>query len=526
MVVKDKNNQEMSLMNQNLIQIIAKESKFNEDDFKLILDSIKDKDFDDLKLYLYDRLDNFMECLDLYLVKNLNLSEKRDEIVYNWIDNKLNALRGKEDKFNSFVNAIENHTMDLAVLSIKKFIELSKDIFSRRYKQIVERLKEDKNIQLKFIENLIKQIITQYENNEDNVPPDEMIDIKYILDRHISLLCELGQHNRIIPACEKAKAYEPCLFLYIKAGANDKAFDMATEKLNESINKIINNINEEKDFDEIIIEFYKYLNDIKKICENNDLHLQELWFKILTKFYEYEKRANELLKINKFISKKKKLTEKLSLLISTEIKELLEKMCSFVSVTEVLNFVSENNKDAGFKEFRELITKLLGSYGNFTNILYSTRKLLTNSILSDEMQFQKINLKGDLLNAKQCDLCKKEFEEIQGKKEYIIVFNCNHIFHKECIVKNKQQRNVECPLCKDLDIGLDMNKGKSFINKKNVKIEQDTNDSNKFQVKVGASARKALQKLEKYDNRSLEKHVLMINNSITVLKDEYRKEYK
>ena len=252
---------------------------------------------------------------------------------------------------------------------------------------------------------------------------------------------------------------------------------MATEKLNESINKIINNINEEKDFDEIIIEFYKYLNDIKKICENNDLHLQELWFKILTKFYEYEKRANELLKINKFISKKKKLTEKLSLLISTEIKELLEKMCSFVSVTEVLNFVSENNKDAGFKEFRELITKLLGSYGNFTNILYSTRKLLTNSILSDEMQFQKINLKGDLLNAKQCDLCKKEFEEIQGKKEYIIVFNCNHIFHKECIVKNKQQRNVECPLCKDLDIGLDMNKGKSFINKKNVKIEQDTNDS-------------------------------------------------
>ena len=541
MIVKDKNNQEMSLMNKNLIQIITKEPKFNEDDFKIILDSIKDKGFDDLKLYLYDRLDNFMECLDLYLVKNLNLNEKRDDIVYKWITAKLFALRGTEGKYDSFVQALENHTMDLAVLSIKKFIELSKDVFGRRYKQIVERLKEDKNIQLVFIENLIKQIITTYENNEDNVPPDEMIDIKYILDRHISLLCELGQHKRIIPAvkecsfyplanclsyCEKVKAYEPCLFLYIKAGENEKAFEMTKEKLNETVTKIINNINEEKDFDEIIIEFYKYLNDIKKICENNDSHLQELWFRILTIFYDYEKKANDLLKIHNFMSKKKKLIEKLSLLISTEIKELLEKMCSFVSVTEILNFVSENNKDAGFKEFRELITKLLGSYSNFTNILYSTRKLLTNSILSDEIQFQKSNLKGELLNAKKCDLCKKEFEEVQGKKEFIIVFNCNHIFHKECIIKNRQQRNVECPLCKDLDIGLNMNKGKTYINKKSVRIDQDTNDSNKFQVKVGASGRKALQKLEKYDNRSLEKHVIMINNSITVLKDEYRKEYK
>ena len=69
-------------------------------------------------------------------------------------------------------------------------------------------------------------------------------------------------------------------------------------------------------------------------------------------------------------------------------------------------------------------------------------------------------------------------------------------------------------------------RGKSLINKNSVKIEQENTEKSKFQVKVGASARKILQKLEKYDDRSLEKHVLMINNSITVLKDQYRKEYK
>ena len=73
-----------------------------------------------------------------------------------------------------------------------------------------------------------------------------MTDIKYILDRHISLLCDLDQHDKIIPAfeacsfypldlcltyCENAKAYEPCLYLYLKEGAFDKAFKLASEKL-------------------------------------------------------------------------------------------------------------------------------------------------------------------------------------------------------------------------------------------------------------------------------------------------------
>ena len=370
-----------------------------------------------------------------------------------------------------------------------------------------------------------------------------MGDIKYILDRHISLLCELGQHDKIIPSlkectfypldlclhyCEKSKAYEPCLYLYLKEGAFDKAFKMATEKMDNGLTDIINSINNGNDFDDLLNDFYKYLNDVKKICENNDMHLEDLWFKILNIFYQYEGRVSELLKIHIFNIKNKNNSEKLNQLISNEIKELIEKMCSFVSVTQILNFVSEHNKNAGIKEFRELITKLLGSYSNFTSILYSTRSLLTNAILSDEHNFQTLNLKGELLNVKRCNLCKKEFKEVQGKKEFIMVFNCNHVFHKECIAKNKSphQKNLECPLCMEIEFDDGNRKGKSLINKNNVKIEQENNEKTKFQVKVGASARKILQKLEKYDDRSLEKHVLMINNSITVLKDQYRKEYK
>ena len=151
---------------------------------------------------------------------------------------------------------------------------------------------------------------------------------------------------------------------------------------------------------------------------------------------------------------------------------------------------------------------------------------MTNAILEDEHYFQNLNLKGQLLNVKKCNLCKKEFKENPHKKEFLMIFNCNHTFHKECITKTKGRFEKVCPLCSEVEFDSGNNKGKSLINKNAFVFEEEKPEANKFLVKVGASARKTLQKLEKYDSRSLEKHVLMINNSITVLRDKYRKEYK
>ena len=538
LVVKDKNNQEMNIMNNNLIKILNKDN-FTEQDYKVVLDSIIDNNFNELKLFLFDKLDRFEDCLKLFLSDDLNISEHRDIKVFKWIQEKYDMFKDNKGKYKILIQTLEEHTLDLATLSIEKFFELSKLVFKEDFKHVVERLREDKKNQLIFIEYFIKYIINLYENNETLVPKEEFNDIKYILDRHISLLCESGQHDKIISAleecnfypldiclnyCEKAKAYEPCLYLYLKEGAFDKAFKMSTEKMDESLTNIINSINEEKDYENLLNDYNKYLNDIKKICENNNMHLEDLWFKILNIFYQYEEKVNELKTKNMFNLNKKNNTEKLYQIISNEIKELMEKMCSFVSVTKILNFVSEHNKNAGIKEFRELIMKLLSSYSNLTTILYSTKHLMTNAILKDEEDFQKLNLKGELLNASMCDLCKKPFKEIQGKKDSLMVFNCNHIFHRDCIVKNKNEK-IECPLCMEIQFDSGV-KGKSLINKSIFRIEEDNNDKNKFQVKVKGSAKKILQKLEKYDERSLEKHVLMINNSITVLSEQFRKEFQ
>ena len=547
-IIKQINNQEVKSMNNKLIKIFEKETKFTDEDYKKILRSIDDKIFNEVKLFIYNKIDYFNECLKLYLDKDFNISGKTVKI-YKWINDKLNTIQKGTYKYEQFLENIKENSLPLASLSLNKFYELSKEIFQGKNKQIIEQLKGDKNIQLEYIQLLIKYIISTYEINDD-ITNEEMEEIKYILEMHISLLCQLNMHDQIIPAlkgcsfyplniclkhCEKAKAYQPCLFLYLKEGAIEKAFKMSNMKLDDTFKEIINNINDKNNDEQhnyLLNEFNKYLTDIKNICENNELHLEELWFNILEKLYNYEIETKNLINKNKNSDDKKKNTDDLYHNISNNIKELMEKMSSFVSIKSILDAVSEKSKNAGFKEFRDLLMDILSSYSNLSNILFSARNLLTNLVLENEHYFQILNSKGELLRFKKCAKCQQSLNKNNNNNEKILVYNCNHIFHKDCVYKSNnmelEKDEISCPICSELEFEQNYDKGKlSLIKNNNSVISERINEKNsRFQVNLGVSARKTLQKLERYDDKNLEKHKLMINNSITVLNDQYREGYK
>ena len=187
-IIKDINNQEVKSMNNKLIKIFEKEV-FTDEDYKKILSSIDDKIFNEVKLFIYDKIDYFNECLKLYLDKDFNISGKTVKL-YKWINDKLNMIQKGTYKHEKFLENIQENSLPLASLSLNKFYELSKEIFQGNYKKIVEKLKGDKNIQLEYIQLLLKYIISTYENNEYNVTNEEMEEIKYILEIHISLLID------------------------------------------------------------------------------------------------------------------------------------------------------------------------------------------------------------------------------------------------------------------------------------------------------------------------------------------------
>ena len=537
-IVKHINNQEVKSMNNNLIDFFEKESKFIEEDYKEILNSINDNIFNEVKLYIYDKIDYFDECLKLYLNKDFDISGKTEKL-YRWINDKLKVIKRGDYKYGKLLETIEENILPLASLSMEKFFNLSKDIFHDSHRQVVFKLKEDKNILLNYIELYLQYIIETYENNENNVTIEEMEEIKYILEMHINLLCKLNQHEKIIPSlkscpfyplneclkyCEKSKAYHPCLYLYLKEGSIEKAFDLANSRLKDGFNKLIKNIkedNNDSNYKDLLNEFHKYLLDIKNICENNDLNLEDIWFKILDELYKFQNEVDELLKNNELANEKLNNANDLHENISKDIKELMEKMCSYVSIKRILEVVSEKNKNAGFKEFRDLIIGILSSYSQLTTILDSARNFLSNLVFENEQNFQILNLKGKFLNTKFCLRCLKRFSNDLNNKEKIIVFNCNHIFHKNCISKNIKEKENEfiCPICSKLDF-VDEDKEKlSLIKRKTsiIPIKKEVKNK-KFQIDVGALAKKTLEKLERYDEKDMEKHILMINNSIKIKK--------
>ena len=544
-IVKNINNQEVKSMNNNLIKLFEKETKFTEEDYKKILSSIKEPIFNEVKLYLFDKIDYFDECLKLYLNKNFNISGKNTKL-FKWINDKLKTYEKNEYKYEKLVETIKENVLPIATLSLPKFFELSKEIFQGKYKDIVDNLKEDKNIQLNFIELYIKYIISTYENNENNVTNEEMEEIQYILKIHIYLLCDLNKQDKIIPVikacpfypfkeclkyCEKSKAYEPCLFLYLKEGSIKEAFDLANKRLNDTFQKIINNIENDNDdavHENLFNEFHKYLNDIKKICEYNDL--DDFWFDILEQLYKYEISSGEIFKKYEYSAEKIKNANNLHETISKDIRELMEKMCSFVSIKRILEVVSEKSKNAGFKEFKDLLMKILNSYNNTTNILDSARNLLSNLVFENEQNFQILNLKGELLNVKYCLKCKKKFNKSLNNKEKILVFNCKHIFHKDCISKGFAEygKEIFCPICSLFEfINNSEDKDKNSLIKRNSSIipEKMNKKEAKFEINLSETAKKTLKKLEKYDNKNLEKHKLMIDNSLYILVDQYRDGY-
>ena len=540
------NNQEVKTMNNNLIKILEKETKFTDEEFKKMLTSIEDKIFNEVKLYIYDKIDYCDECLKLYLNKDFNISGKTTKL-YKWINDKLQKYQKGTYIYVKLLDSIKEHSLPLAELSLNKFYDLSREIDIGSNKDIILRLNLDKNIQLNFIEILVKYIIITYENNENNVTNEEMSEIKFILEMHIYLLCELNIHDKIIPSlkscpfyplpeclkyCENAKAYQPSLFLYLKEGSIEKAFEIANKRLNETFSKIIKTINDkndEKEYTNLLNEFHKYLNDIKNICENNDLHQELLWFQILKELYGYEVESKDLVSKYEFNKDKKNNSNNLHDNISADIMELMEKMISFVGIKRILEEVSEKNKSAGFKEFRTILMEILNSFSNLSNILSSAKNLLSNLVLQNEHYFQILNLKGELLTANKCAKCQKVFNKNLSNKDKILVFSCEHVFHKECIYQGKIEygKIYSCPICTELEFDQYDDKGQTSLIKENNSIIPEKNiKDNKFQVNISVSARKTLQKLERYDFKYLEKHKLMINNSITVLCDQYRPEYK
>ena len=506
--------------------------EFTEKDYLKILNSVKYNIFDEVKLFLKDKRDAFEECILFYLDENSNIDNKTNRL-FDWLKSKAEELKESE-KYSNFIKAVEKNIFNLAKISMPHFFELSKKIFWDKKLKIIEELSKDANVQLIYLDLLIESMVKIDSEGDNAANEDEEQELlKNLLGKQIFLLCELKKFDEIVPKlksnsyyplekclnyCIDSGAYEGCLYLYLRMTSTDSAYNLAKTKMDGIFTSLTRNISANNDIEEqkkLLILFEKYLNDLKYICENEKKKdsAEELWLKVLDQLYRFENTIEQSLKKYDSNLEKKNSLEQLLQIIIQDIKDLMEKMCSYVSIKRIMEQVAEKNKNAGFKEFRELLIKILNNYDNLSNIFKSARSLLTNLVLESEGSFQVLNAKGELLNVTKCDKCGKNFVKNLNSttQENIIMFLCDHIFHKFCIEDISGYRGGDpvCPICTDLEFIKTDNKANTLIKSNATVFDDKKDENNQIQVNVSQNSKKMLKQLKKFDDNYFEKRKIL-----------------
>ena len=537
-VIKEISNAELSLLVKNIIDFIKSDEMFNDFDYNNILGAIKFQYFDEVKLYILNKTKQYKKCLELFVEPNCMINDKTKRL-FKWIDETSKQLKRNESGFKKFQTDILFNIKNIAQIDIKKCEIMVRELFPRQRKLILEKLlNEDKEICLKFVEVLVDFLNSNSEEEETEARANNDESNAYTLILHIQLLCEFKRFDEILVALEKNHCYpyEECLklclnnhvydaiiHLYKLNGDLAKAVDECLVRMREAFSNFYNDLdnNKIKDISELddkyLNKFEKYLNKGIKLCEENAKgNDDDIWFNILNELFDCEKKLGNYSKKYNNNASSLPIIEHIQKIVLQSIKDLMEKMCYYVSITRIIDTVSQRNKNAGFKEFRELIMKILNNYNSQANIFSSTRNLLSNLILENENLFRAINQEGELLGKDKCDECKKEFTRNFMNKENVIIFNCKHIFHTKCAQKENSEDGADrvCPICNSLDVKQSSEKiGASLIRNQSI-ILNERNNNKEFQVNVSIDNQAILKGLKKFDSKLKSRKRIAIENTI------------
>lgn len=474
------------LSNLILNMLKKREKDINIEDIRELLTKCSKTEFVLVTVYFLNKLGNYSQSLHIFL--NDNKIINRTQKTFEFIESTLTSLaQNHDDKIDYFKNEILENLTEIGKLSINKVTELASKWFENNHKLILSKLEKDKVCQLKYVE----EILQTYKEEELPTEVEKMDVYLYLLTAHITLLCELGKIDEILPCLEKRQSYpvqdclEKCLeynaidaavYLYISTGDVSNALDISIKTLNKNVEEIFTSINIQNkiQYDNLIQKHKVNFRRCIKVCELSDdrENANNIWFKFVNVLYDISTKSKDGFQNKNTQDEKEEQYKNLSSIISTEIKELLETMAPHVSIKRIIDYVTDKYKQAEFKEFKDLLLAMLSSNSYTNSILNCVKKLLERSIEKYNKELEFVSLKGNFYDLEICDKCKKKFCVCEEKnkeqnfvEETINLFACGHKFHRACSFCEEIEENT-CPICMQNEIENIVAKSDYIIKKK------------------------------------------------------------
>ena len=541
----DINNLFFKEINKSLRDLLDSQYQLRKEELEDIISVCKNSPFVLVKIKLYELSKRYKECLDNYLDPENN--DIFDDDVFAWLQKIFQSFSRKninlnEDDFNNLQKAVIDKVELLSKKSVVKTNKIIKQFYGNKEKIIIiHKLDSLPSLQYEFLIQLICpskggniEEISKNENAELDVNKNDALeendDIKNndslcdLLLLQIDLLIKLNKINEILPSIKeqikiypnsypKQKCLEKCLenkindaavYLYQSLGKNDSALNLTKEQTEKAFNKYLRDEKEESynyflQQLELCIKICQYTSEslAKQKLVNKDINTKDgdkLWFDLLKTLYIFEKKCV------------KKDAEKH---ISENIEDLLRKMCLHVSLQNIIETVTEIQKDAQYKEFKNILGDMLRSNNSFNRILETTKVILKHSTIISEEERSLSSIRGNCYNNKLCDVCHKNF--VKSKNEIISYFGCGHQSHEKCAFCNNNFE--ECVICRREGIGDEIDLTSQIFGKKEDKKEKEENKINEKDKKAKKNKKvfmfgireDKIKKLKDFDKKYTEK---------------------
>lgn len=480
-----------------------------------------------VKVHLLKLNKDYFRCIDTLIKaqKVILLPPEDGNNVFNFINTILTQLENDEEieEFEKVKDYVLEKLPHLAELSIDQVSKLVEDWFKDCHDEVIHKLDNVKSLQLQFIEKEIDKKNKDIEQNQNVDNSNLTEEIGNLLFMQVDLLIKLNKSKLILPVLIERKNNFPiqqcldiCLengitdasiFILMKIKKNKRALEIALieiGKVYENMRRNLVNGPFNQNNHEIYIEdLKKGIEQCEAICENvesDDLEIEDLWFSLLTELYKILKQFKSI-KTDNHQESLKEIEDSLSF----QIEQILKQMCCYISINKVIDQVTENFKDAEFKEFKLLLVKMLSSFSHMNIVLTSAKQLLGNSVRCGVKEYTKIKNKGEVYKLDKCDVCQKGFS--YEKRERIFVFPCGHKEHEKCVVEISG--NLVCQKCRKNDIEL-FNFGRENLQPKRhrpsidilASERQDKTDDDLF---AKAKRKHVLERLRIYDKKYIEK---------------------
>ena len=505
--------------------------------------SILKSNFLPIKIYLLKLNNDYKSCLDVYINKKSTYKNN----VFNFINSNLTYLYKQNfDLFIQFKNYVKEKLSDLSEISIKEIHNLINKWYYNELEDVLNYLGKVPNIQLSYLEIILKK----YKEDESEIIDNSYVKMKYrdLLYLYFKLLIKfdrrqvlnvLKDNTRYIDVklclklCLENQLTNSSIYLYQLLGEDINALNIAINQIDYCYQKIKRNKGTDNNLHYFLLgELKKNISNATLICENsyyynpnnkeeikdnlnqnnkNIIIRQETDENIIDSDEDdndYKKdESNEsyecwLLFLNKLYSflqdiKSKKQNEyyiSLYEFFSNEIESYLKKMCFYVDIKTILDNITSNYQEAEFKELKGILTRIFSVNARLSEFYESFLDLIGNNIYLQQKKFSKIKNKATIITKNICDKCHIAFNE--NDKDYIIIFNCRHVFHLKCLplVKEKtciicRKEEIELNIINEDDntltdeeineINKDINKKKKEIENKNVLYENIKNKIHK-----------------------------------------------